>query len=153
NVGRIKDVAALLPDIPPLPGVRYDVWLKVQATDASGNSREKEIKFPIRIDERPSCDIVSPGSGAKIVECSQLAVNVNRYDDVGIDSLRLRALQGPSEKEIYNVKLKQGPYQFAIDVPAFDATDGANNVLKLAVEAIDTYGVRFDDPDQHRATE
>src|SRR5690606_593958 len=89
------------------------------------------------------------------VESSALAVNVNAYDDVGIDSLRLVAYRGPvgQDTEFFSLRLRQPPYGFSVPLPAFDAQNPANNRVRLEVEAIDSYGAAFGDLDQHRATE
>jgi large repetitive protein len=87
--------------------------------------RTKEVKYNVRYDERPIVDVISPLNGAKVVESSQLGFNVNAFDDVGIDSLRLKVLRGPAQNVIYDVKLRAPPYQFAVNLPAFDPAGGA----------------------------
>ena len=87
------------------------------------------------------------------MEGGKLTVNVNAFDDVGIDSLRLTATHGANGPEIYNMLLRQPPYQFMVDVPAYDPDVPANNTMTLHVEAIDTYGAKVGDPDKHRAEE
>jgi len=94
HVDRLAEIAALFPAVTPSENVRYDIWLRMEATDASGNSRIKDVSYPIRIDERPVVDIIAPLDGSRQVEDTNLLVNVNAYDDVGVDSLRLVARQG-----------------------------------------------------------
>ena len=103
----------------------------------------------------PVVDIVSPLDGGRVVESTSLLVNVNAYDDVGIDSLRLRVTTGThtNETEIYNILLRQPPYNFSVPLPQFNATDASKNRVQLQVEAIDSYGAAFGDLDQHRALE
>jgi len=153
HVVRIHEIGDLIPDLNRSSDTLYDVWVKVVARDHSGNERTREVSFPVRVDERPVVDIVSPVNGAKIVEGSALNVNVNSFDDVGIDSLRLTATHGSGQVEVYNILLRQPPYQFQVAVPDFDVADPAQNTLRLQVEAIDSYGAQFGDLDQHRATE
>jgi len=153
HVDRIHEIGTLIPDLNRSGDTLYDVWIKVVARDHSGNERMREVSFPVRVDERPVVDIVSPVNGAKIVEGSALIVNVNSFDDVGIDSLRLTATHGSGLAEIYNILLRQPPYQFQVTVPNFDFSDPAQNTLQLRVEAIDSYGAKFGDLDKHRASE
>jgi len=130
-----------------------DVWMKLIARDESGNERIKEFSYPIQIDERPVVDFISPSNGEKVVEGSFVTVNVNAFDDVSIDSLRLIATQTISNQEIFNVLLKQPPYQFLIQVPDFDPENAEKNRLKLDVTAIDSYGSTYNDMDKHKAYE
>ena len=100
-------------------------------------------------------DIVQPLDGSKQVESTKLYVNVNAYDDVGIDSLRLVAYRGPAnhETEIFSMRLRQPPYNFSVPLPAYDENQPQNNRVRLSVEAIDTYGAASGDLDKHRANE
>ncbi|MGD8913820.1 MAG: Ig-like domain-containing protein, partial [Candidatus Thiodiazotropha sp.] len=129
----------------------FDIWVRVNARDISGNARTKEISFPIRIDERPVVDILTPEPGATVVEATPLIINVNAFDDVGIDSLTLTASHAGGE--IYTLTLRQPPYSFQVNVPAFDPDNSANNKLQLHVEAIDTYGAAYGDLDKHAISE
>src|SRR5207253_6119435 len=81
------------------------------------------------------------------------AINVHATDDVGIDSLHLRAFRAASTTPFFDVKVRQPPYQFVVTIPAFDASDPTRNVLRFEAEAIDTYGAAFGDLDAHVALE
>ncbi|HED40633.1 MAG TPA: hypothetical protein ENJ13_09420, partial [Chromatiales bacterium] len=152
NVDRLQDLYIRFPEIVSPTGTElFDVWIKVVAFDASGNRREREVSFPIRVDERPEVDIVTPINGQKIVESAPLTVNVKTFDDVGISSLRLTATNNGTE--IFNVRLQQPPYSFQVAIPAYDTNVPANNTIELRIEAIDTYGAAFNDLDKHSATE
>ena len=153
HVDRLQDIINQFPQLSLSGNEKYDVWIKLVARDAAGNVREREVRYPVRIDERPVVDILTPTTGAKVVEGTPLTVNVKAFDDVGIDSLRLTAMHGTSTAQIYNILLRQPPYGFQLKVPAFDASNSANNLVTLHVEAIDTYGAAFGDLDKHRAQE
>ena len=150
-VDRLATVASQVPGLVVDSETQLDVWLKLVAYDASGNQRIREISFPVRIDTRPEVDIVAPLPGHQVVEGSMMSVNVAAYDDVRIDSLRLTVTRGLGE-EIYNVQLREGPFQFAVPIPVLSATP-EDNTLFLNVEAIDSYGAATGDLDQHRALE
>jgi len=152
-VPRLAELAALFPTIPVETGTRFDVWLRLTAVDASGNRRERQVSFPIRVDERPVIDVVSPLPGATTVEGSGLSVLVHAFDDVAVDNVRLVATHGVSGTEIANLTLRTAPYQFRLDVPAFDAAAPENNIVVVSVEAVDSYGVVTGDLDAHRALE
>jgi len=155
HVDRLSEIAALFESLSLADTERFDIWVKVNARDPSGNLRSRELSFPVRIDERPVVDIVAPLDGNKVVELTPLLVNVNAYDDVGIDSLRLVALSGAlgEEVEIYNTLLRQPPYNFSVAMPEFNTVDSAKNRVVFRVEAIDTYGSAFGDLDKHTALE
>ena len=129
----------------------FDVWVKVVAVDASGNSRVREVSYPILVDERPVLDIVTPEDGQKVVESAPVVVNVKAFDDVGLSSVRLIANRNGTE--FFNLALQAPPYSFQLDMPAFDSAVPANNIIQLSIEAIDTYGAAFGDLDEHRAIE
>ncbi|MEZ4248851.1 MAG: Ig-like domain-containing protein, partial [Polyangiales bacterium] len=152
-VPRIAEIAALWPGLVVEDGVRFDVWTQIVARDEAGNVREREISFPVRVDERPVVDVVAPLPGARVVEGSSLNVNVHAFDDVGIDSLRLVVTHGTGGREIANLRLRSAPWQFGVDIPAFDEANAAENVLVLSVEAIDRYGASTGDLDRHVAYE
>ena len=152
RVKRIADIMDAHFDTLNLTGNElFDVWVRVITRDVSGNTRTREVSYPVRVDERPVVDIVTPVPGATVVEEVPIIVNVNAFDDVGISSLRLTASHNGSE--IFNLLLRQPPYTFQLTAPAFDAINVSNNKLQLHVEAIDTYGAAFGDPDKHSATE
>jgi len=155
HVDRLAQIAASFEGLLIDDVQRYDIWVRVLARDASGNVREREISFPVRIDERPVIDIVSPINGGRVVESTDMLVNVNAFDDVGIDSLRMVAKAGAAgqETEISNLLLRQPPYSFSIRLPEFNAANLAANRIVIDVEAIDTYGAAFGDLDQHLARE
>ncbi|MDA8142310.1 MAG: Ig-like domain-containing protein, partial [Desulfobacteraceae bacterium] len=157
HVDRIANIAALIsaqnPSFVFNENARFDRWIRLVARDAAGNAREREISYPVKIDERPVVDIIAPLNGAKVVEQSAMIVNVNSFDDVGIQSLRLIGTHGTNATPVYNVLLRQPPYQFQVTLPAFDPEHPAENIYYLHVEAIDTYGAAFGDLDKHRATE
>ncbi|MCI2285224.1 hypothetical protein L3081_19910 [Colwellia sp. MSW7] len=155
HVEKLAEIGGLFDNLPLADTERFDIWIKIDARDPSGNIRSRELSFPVRIDERPVVDIVSPLDGNQVVELTSLLVNTNAYDDVGIDSLRLVALSGSlgNETEIYNVLLRQPPYNFSIAMPAFNTNDSSKNRVVLKVEAIDTYGAAFGDLDKHTALE
>ncbi|MEZ4247306.1 MAG: Ig-like domain-containing protein [Polyangiales bacterium] len=152
-VPRIAELASLWPGLVVEDGVRFDVWTQVVARDEAGNVREREISFPVRVDERPVVDVVAPLPGARVVEGSSLNVNVHAFDDVGIDSLRLVVTHGTGGREIANLSLRSAPWQFGVDVPAFDEANPTENLLVLSVEAIDRYGASTGDLDRHVAYE
>ena len=77
-------------------GYRYDFWVKVEARDFAGNLRQREISYPVRADEPPVVDIIAPADGDRVVEGSTLTVNVNTFDDVGLDSVRLFTVPAPA---------------------------------------------------------
>ena len=153
HVHRMGEIVALFDGVVPGDDTRYDVWLKIVAVDAQGNSRIKEVSYPVRADERPVIDIIEPLDGSKQVEGTQLYVNVNAYDDVGIASLRLVASKGADSTPIYTQTLKAGPFNFSIPLPALNPDSAQANRVKIYVEAIDTYGVTVGDLDRHRAEE
>ncbi|MCG8435138.1 MAG: Ig-like domain-containing protein, partial [Gammaproteobacteria bacterium] len=153
SVDRLKDIIDQFPDLDLTGAELFDVWLKIVVRDAEGNSRTREVRFPVRIDERPVVDIVSPAPGVRKVESTPLTVNVEAFDDVGIGSVRLVATHSKGDTEIFNILLRQPPYGFSVSLPAFDPDVPENNRVTLRVEAIDTYGVTFDDPDKHSAFE
>jgi hypothetical protein len=155
HVDRLVEINDRFADLSIVDVERFDIWLRIVGRDPSGNQRAKDISFPVRVDERPVVDIVSPLDGSRVVEDTDLLVNVNAYDDVGIDSLRLVARAGAigQETEIYNILLRQPPYSFSVALPRFDPDDTSRNRVVLEVEAIDSYGAAFGDLDKHRATE
>ncbi|MCW8997311.1 MAG: Ig-like domain-containing protein, partial [Kangiellaceae bacterium] len=131
----------------------FDVWLRVVSRDAANGEGSHEQSFPINIDERPVIDIVEPANGESVVESTIMAVQVQAFDDVGIQSVRLIATHGSQSVEIANQRLTAAPYTFAINVPQFDLDNAANNIINISVEAIDTYGATHGELDKHTATE
>ncbi|HEX6549757.1 MAG TPA: Ig-like domain-containing protein, partial [Gammaproteobacteria bacterium] len=129
----------------------YDIWVKLVAYDATGNSSEREVSFPVHVDQRPTMDFVTPTQGAKVVEGTPLEVNLKAFDDVGVDSVRLIATHGSNNEQVFNLALKQPPYSFQVTTPTFDSSNSANNLLTLSGEAIDTYGASYGDLDKHTA--
>ena len=157
HVDRITDILgqirAQYPGFTPGGEDVYDIWIKLVARDSSGNLREREVSYRVNVDQRPEVDIVSPLNGAKIVEQSAMLVNVNSFDDVGVSALKLTATHGGSEVTIYDVTLDTPPFQFLVPMPAFNPDDSSENHVHLRVEALDTYGAAFGDPDNHTAIE
>ncbi|KPA12609.1 Cell surface receptor IPT/TIG domain protein, partial [Candidatus Magnetomorum sp. HK-1] len=153
QIQRIRDIVANIPGISTNQNITPDIWIKIMAVDASGNQCVREISFPVLPDERPVIDIISPLNGKTVVENNKVIVNVNAFDDVGIDTLRLFVYQGESQSEIHHAVLKQSPWQFHFSVPAYDESLPENNALKVSVEALDTYGAQFNDPDKHLSRE
>ncbi|HEY9199158.1 MAG TPA: Ig-like domain-containing protein, partial [Gammaproteobacteria bacterium] len=151
HVDRITDIGSRFAGLSLSGNETFDIWVRVIARDASGNQRVREVSYPVRVDERPTLDVVSPLPGARVVEGVPLTINVNAFDDVGIDSLRVTATH--NGVEVLNRLLRQPPYTFQVQVPGFDATVPGNNILALHVEAIDSYGAAFGDLDSHRAVE
>jgi len=152
NVERLLDLYSRFSAIvSPTGDELFDIWIKVVAIDASGNRREREVSFPIRVDERPTLDIVSPANGQRVVESAPLTIIVNAFDDVGISSLRLIATNNGAV--LSDIRLEQPPYAFQLAIPAFDSNVPANNIVELSIEAIDTYGAAFGDLDNHSLTE
>lgn len=152
HVKRLKDILSEFPDMIITENTLFDIWFRIEAIDSSGHVRTREISYPVHFDERPVVDILSPVNGERVVEGSQLIVNVHAFDDVAIDSLRLVAIRDKSDP-FFNVRLKQPPYQFQILIPFFDSENPSTNNISLHVEAIDTYGATYDDLDKHRAIE
>ncbi|MBA3980014.1 MAG: hypothetical protein C0462_05360, partial [Alcanivorax sp.] len=150
QLARMPQIAETL-DVVLAEVERVDMWVRMVVRDASGNTREREVSFPVRIDERPVVDVVEPLPGSRQVESAPLYVNVNAYDDVAIDSVRLTATRGGVT--FYNVPLRQPPYAFSVPLPAYDAANPSNNIVDLHVEAIDSYGAAYGDLDNHTATE
>ncbi|ASP40172.1 hypothetical protein CHH28_16470 [Bacterioplanes sanyensis] len=133
---------------------RLDYWVKFEVTDSNGNTREHVERFAIQVDERPVVDIAEPLPGAFAVEGDQLYVNVHAFDDVGLTYVRLWAYHGEKEETLISeMKLTGGPYNYLVDVPEFDHDTPANNKLTLVVEALDTYGKKYGDLDNHRVFE
>ncbi|MFC1748126.1 Ig-like domain-containing protein, partial [Pseudomonadota bacterium] len=151
HVERLTDVLARFSEHSLTGNELFDFWVRVVARDASGNIRSRDVSYPVRIDERPVVDIVTPLPGEKVVEGVPLLINVNAFDDVGIDSIRLTATH--KGVEVFNLRLRQPPYTFQVDVPAFDSLTAGNNLLQLYVEAIDSYGAAFGDLDKHLVSE
>lgn len=136
----------------------YFLWVKLVAVDASGNPRVREVSYPVLADERPVVDIVSPANGTAVVEGSRVTVQLNAFDDVGIDSVRLRAVLGDPGTEIFNTALRQGPWQFSVTVPPYTevATDNEDdkkraNRVALTAEVIDSFGVMHNGEESHRS--
>ncbi|NOX26701.1 MAG: hypothetical protein GXP21_00660, partial [Gammaproteobacteria bacterium] len=154
NVDRLTDIIDLFPNIALTQGTRFDIWLRVVATDPSGNVRIREVSYPVRIDQRPVIDIIEPINGSRQVESTTLFVNTRAFDDVGIDSVTLVATQGTqSPVELVNLTLRQAPYAFGVPLPAFDPDNPDNNIITLQMDAIDTFGAAFGDLDAHLASE
>lgn len=155
HVDRMAEIASRFAGLQVNENTRFDIWLKVIAYDPSGNKRIKEISYPVRVDQRPVVDVVQPLDGSKQVESTSMYVNVNAYDDVGIDSLRLVAYKGAAQQEtqIFSLRLRQPPYNFSVPLPAFDKDNPANNRVRVLVEAIDSYGAAYGDLDKHIANE
>ena len=129
---------------------RFDIWVKVTAYDIA-NQQSREVSYPVRADERPVMDIIEPIEASAVVENTDLYVNVNAFDDVGIAYVRLVATYGNGQPN-YEFRLRQPPYNFSVPVPAYNADTLTNNI-DIVVEAIDTYGDAFGDLDNHRVEE
>src|SRR5690606_16160777 len=155
HVNRIGEIANRFEGLQITPDTRFDIWIKVVAYDYSGNQRVKEVSYPVRIDQRPVVDIVQPLDGSRQVESTPLYVNVHAYDDVGIDSLTLTAYHGAvgQDVQIFSMKLREPPYSFSVPLPAYNSEQPEKNRVRIFVEALDTYGKAFGDPDNHVATE
>ena len=152
-----------IPKIVDLPGFfpaenltgteSFDVWFRMVAVDASGNERISEVSYPIRVDERPVLDVINPVDGKMVVESTQLPVTVNAFDDVGVQYVRMKATRQGDGLEITNRLLRQPPYSYIIELPAYDPDNPANNIVNIEVEAVDTFGDTHDELDKHRAVE
>ncbi|RFA32307.1 hypothetical protein CAL65_20005 [Alkalilimnicola ehrlichii] len=153
NVGRRQEILDRFPDLAPTGEELLDVWVQVIARDAAGNERAREVSYPVRADEPPVVDIVKPAPGERVVEGTRLAVNVNAFDDVGIDYVRLVARHGSAGTVIHEQRLRQAPYTFQVTLPDYDPEVSANNRVTLSVEALDTYGARFGDLNNHLVEE
>src|SRR5690606_41803610 len=88
-------------------------------------------------------------------DLTPLYVNVHAYDDVGIDSLTLTAYHGAvgQDVQIFSIKLREPAYSFSVPLPADNSEQPEKNRDRIFVEALDTYGKAFGDPDNHVATE
>ncbi|MGH8373185.1 MAG: Ig-like domain-containing protein, partial [Gammaproteobacteria bacterium] len=153
HVDKLTDIMSRFTDLSLTGSEPYDIWIKLVAYDAAGNTSEREVSFPVHIDQRPTMDFLTPVQGAKIVEGAPLSVNLKAFDDVGIDSVRLIATHGSANDQVFNLALRQPPYSFQVSAPAYDSANAANNLLTLNAEAIDTYGAAYGDLDKHTADE
>src|SRR5690606_18158964 len=133
---------------------RIDYRVRIRVVDSNGNENISYSSFPVRIDERPVIDFVEPLPGASVVEGDRLYVNVHGFDDVGLAYVRLTAYHGNETEadKISELKISGGPYNYLVDVPAY-IPDSENNQLILIAEAVDTYGDRIGDLDNHRVSE
>ncbi|MEM1350114.1 MAG: Ig-like domain-containing protein, partial [Myxococcota bacterium] len=102
----------------------FEVRARLKITDGAGNVRQFDRSFAILPDLAPIVDILSPENGAKVVEQSTVSVNVNAFDDVGLDSVRMTVWRDGVANPIKRLTLTQAPWQFAFDVPAHDAAGG-----------------------------
>ena len=125
---------------------------RVVARDAAGNTNERIVSYRVQIDQRPVVDIVEPLPGQKVVEGSKLWVNGNAFDDVAIDHVRLYVtyLDGTP---IYEQMLRTAPYNWLVDMPSLAEAAQYSNILRLRIEALDSYGAKYGDIDNHRAVE
>lgn len=119
---------------------RFDLWVKVEASDVAGNLRQREISYPVRPDEPPVVDIIAPADGDRVVEGSAVTINVNAFDDVGLDAVRLYTAGGTGQNETPGPRLSSPPYQFQVTIPRYDAQNPDHNRFDVRVEAIDTFG-------------
>ena len=149
---RLVDILSLFPGVGVNDVTRFDIWVKVAAVDGSGNRREAEVSYPVRVDERPVIDVVAPQDNSRVVEESKLFVNVQAFDDVGIQYVRMVATYRDGRPP-FELRLRQPPYSFLLDMPVFDPDVPSNNFVDLALEAVDTYGAAFGDLDRHIAEE
>ena len=153
RVDRLYEIATQLPNFEVHQDAVYDIWVRLEAVDASGNRRSKDVKYNVLVDERPVMSVLSPENGKKVVESSLVPVNVNVFDDIGIDNVRMTVRRASDGTELTNVVLKAPPFQFAIDIPEFDSQAPGNNRLIVYLETIDTYGAAVGDLDNHTAAE
>src|SRR5690606_35724045 len=133
---------------------RIDYRVGIRVVCSNGNDNISYSRFPVRIDERPFIGFVEPLPGASVVEGDRLYVNVHGFDDVGLAYVRLTAYHGNETEadKISELKISGGPYNYLVDVPAY-IPDSENNQLILIAEAVDTYGDRIGDLDNHRVSE
>ena len=122
----------------------------VSAFDAVGNEENIENAFKINIDQRPVIDIVAPTLGSRVVEGANVAVNIHASDDVAID--HVRAIVKHKGHVLETRRFVQGPYTFVFEAPEL-TNNIQDNQVEIEVEAIDTYGVKFNDLDRHTAKE
>jgi hypothetical protein len=151
HVDRLHQILAEFGGMAVADVQRTDVWIKVVAFDAA-NSQSREVSWPVGIDERPVIDVLEPLPGATAVEETELYVNVQAFDDVGIEYVRLVAAYANGQED-YEQRLRRAPYNFLVPMPTHDAANPANNRVTLTLEAIDTYGRSHGDLDNHTATE
>ncbi|MCG8590275.1 MAG: IPT/TIG domain-containing protein, partial [Proteobacteria bacterium] len=150
---RLSEFDTLFPNLTITGDELYFLWLRVVASDRNGNERVREISVPIRVDEPPRVDILAPVNGAQVVEETRVVVNVSAFDDVGIDSLRMRALRGLDGDEFDSLELRQPPYTFAVTLPPFNSDVATENDIRIEIEAIDTFGAETGELTNHRALE
>ncbi|HBO93484.1 MAG TPA: hypothetical protein DD667_09395, partial [Gammaproteobacteria bacterium] len=136
NVPRLQVVRDMFPAVALEDIQRFDIWVRVTARDVA-NEESTEISFPIRVDERPVIDIIDPLDGHKAVEETQLWVNVNAFDDVGLDYVKLTATYRNGQTA-YEMRLRQPPYNYLVPMPVYDPSNGSNNIVDIQVEALDT---------------
>ncbi|MCG8470512.1 MAG: Ig-like domain-containing protein, partial [Desulfobacterales bacterium] len=152
-VKRLSQILNVFPGYETQSVAHYLLWVKLIAVDASGNSRDRALSFPVLVDESPSLDIVSPLSGSAVVEGGKVPVRIHAHDDVGIDSVRLRAVHGDdlsSGVEIFNTSLRQPPWQFSVAMPVLEEGIESKKV-HLVADVVDTYGDTLEEA--HRVTE
>ncbi|HEY3484817.1 MAG TPA: Ig-like domain-containing protein, partial [Ilumatobacteraceae bacterium] len=116
-VARIDEIVAELGGVANPAAAHFDLLLRFVVTDASGNRRDVELAFPIAFDLPPVVDIVAPSDGSRVVEGSQLLVNVNAHDDVSLSYVRVVATDGYGNN-VADLRRVAGPYQFMVTVPA-----------------------------------
>jgi len=150
-VPTLANIRSLFSNLSDANTDEHDVWLRLVAIDASGNRRERAVVFPVRIDQRPTVDITEPTALANWVEGSKATVQVNAFDDVGIQQVRMIISRVSTGEELSNLLLREAPYAFEFTVPSIDTDAPDNNRLRIDIEAIDSYGVSNGDPDAHRA--
>ena len=153
HIPRVSELQALFDQAQRSESGEYDIWIKLIAIDNSGNSREREIFYPVRFDQRPVVDITSPTLESQWVEGTQATVSVNAFDDVGIQQVQMTARRVSTGERISSLLLRKAPFAFDVSVPEFDNDNPLNNQIEIVVDAIDTYGVLEGDPDAHTASE
>jgi hypothetical protein len=124
------------------------MFLRAEVTDSAGNQNSALFAYTIKTDEKPTIDIEKPKPGDKLVEGSPLFINVIDHDDVGLQYVHLTATYQDGRPP-YEMELKAPPYQFVVNMPAYNHTDPSKNVVDLRFEAIDTYGYAYNAAD-HR---
>ncbi|WP_215426482.1 Ig-like domain-containing protein [Agarivorans albus] len=151
HVERLSEIVNRFDNVSDISTARFDYWVKVNAVDASGNTNSTEFSLPIKIDERPVVDIQRPIDGTNQVAGSFLDIQVNAYDDVGIDSVVAVVRRG--SEVLLDFRNRKPPYNFGLNLPEFDHSNPENNILFIEIEALDTYGAKYGDLDKHIAKE
>lgn len=149
QIDTLANIQSQFPTISDFTDVTFFVWLKLRAVDANGNEYEVENAFKVNIDQRPVVDIVSPNLQSKIVEGAPVSVNIHAQDDVKIEYVRASVFN--KDKLIESRRFEKGPYTFSFYAPT--QAELNNDTIRIDVEALDSYGQKYNDVDNHLAKE